>query len=887
LVPKSQRLRVVYWTYRYTITYPGKTPKCFFRRFGNQICASRTFTSYSNNFIINKSEGKQSDDSEISATTQGIALFLKHNRSLDQKVSQIFSFIVGENNLFAAWLEIKSNSGTLVSRSGFMNKVLDNLSMDLFSKASRDILNGSYYYKPARYVRTFKAKMGCCPLIILSLLDKIIQKAFFRVLDIIFEGFYQWSNVNKKTYYDYLPLKFDPTQNHRFIKDKKYLIKEWIVPSVFEYISFGFRKNLGVHSALQHIQLFWYPICWFSSCGIEKVFDHYNYHILINELKLEVNDQKLEDEIWKMLRAKTLYFSARKELSPETSFPQGSVLSPLLFNVFMHRFDKFFLKLKRKSVSPFVVRVNNLKNPRSVRINSSEHKGFPFHIKQKSAYAKKKFHCNNFRKSSFSFKIYCARYVDNLLFGFDMPRKQVIFILNEIQVFFKSNLQLNVKSFCISYARSEKTFFLGFFLRSCSGDVIFKDKGVERFQRLKARILRRHSLEYQRYLNLIEFLGKKAIRGFATLSLKEGQHRLSKFEIVNFLPQNLKKASWFEENFKFINKPFSLAISDRNKELNFRLEKWLNTCYALVDSPELLEFSKLVGEDVGNDILKSRANLIRSLKKAFQINRTNKIVFKRSRELFFSRAVFRSAKCNKSPDRVWMLAPKDVILTMLQNKGVLGQKFAPISCVSLISHSELNIIEWFSRVARGLLFFYCCAKNFYDVKKIVKWQLKYSLFATLGQKHKKSISWVIRKFGKNQPKVVVNDKVVAAFPANGWVNSLSKKFNVSSHNFCDINFLIQLGRCQSNLFFSLFHKCGMHYCLFKADHIHQVKMLQRAQSDNMFSVVGLTNKRPLGFKVTVFTFKSKQIPLCSDCYVKFHKGKLTLSDLDRHFLDLI
>lgn len=129
--------------------------------------------------------------------------------------------------------------------------------------------------------------------------------------------------------------------------------------------------------------------------------------------------------------------------------------------------------------------------------------------------------------------------------------------------------------------------------------------------------------------------------------------------------------------------------------------------------------------------------------------------------------------------------------------------------------------------------------------------------------------------------------MVAAFPANGWVNSLSKKFNVSSHNFCDINFLIQLGRCQSNLFFSLFHKCGMHYCLFKADHIHQVRMLQRAQSDNMFSVVGLTNKCPLGFKVTVFTFKSKQIPLCSDCYVKFHKGKLTLSDLDRSFLGLI
>lgn len=70
-----------------------------------------------------------------------------------------------------------------------------------------------------------------------------------------------------------------------------------MIPSVFEYVSFGFRKKLGVHSVLEHIQLFWYPISWFYSCEIEKVCGAINYHILISELQLEVDDQRVANEL--------------------------------------------------------------------------------------------------------------------------------------------------------------------------------------------------------------------------------------------------------------------------------------------------------------------------------------------------------------------------------------------------------------------------------------------------------------------------------------------------------------------------------------------------------------------------------------------------------------
>ena len=49
------------------------------------------------------------------------------------------------------------------------------------------------------------------------------------------------------------------------------------------------------------------------------------------------------------------------------------------------------------------------------------------------------------------------------------------------------------------------------------------------------------------------------------------------------------------------------------------------------------------------------------------------------------------------------------------------------------------------------------------IKKIVNWQLKYSLFATLGQKYNKNVAWAIRKFGKTQPKIIVDDKSINFF----------------------------------------------------------------------------------------------------------------------------
>lgn len=104
---------------------------------------------------------------------------------------------------------------------------------------------------------------------------------------------------------------------------------------------------------------------------------------------------------------------------------------------------------------------------------------------------------------------------------------------------------------------------------------------------------------------------------------------------------------------------------------------------------------------------------------------------------------------------------------------------------------------------------------------------------------------------------------------------MSKKFTVSFYDFHDIVSLIQLKKRKYSTAISLFDKCGIKSCLFKADNIHHIKKLRRVQCSDMFS----TSDR----KAIVLACRSNQIPLCFSCYVNVCNGELRLSNLDDNF----
>lgn len=81
------------------------------------------------------------------------------------------------------------------------------------------------------------------------------------------------------------------------------------------------------------------------SFDIKKAFDNVNHKVLLNEIRNHINDQQVIDELHKMLTVKTIHIELEDK---QLDTPQGSVLSPFLFNIYMHRLDQFMEDLKKE-----------------------------------------------------------------------------------------------------------------------------------------------------------------------------------------------------------------------------------------------------------------------------------------------------------------------------------------------------------------------------------------------------------------------------------------------------------------------------------------------------------------------------------------------------------
>jgi group II intron reverse transcriptase/maturase len=218
-----------------------------------------------------------------------------------------------------------------------------------------------------------------------------------------------------------------------------------------------------------------------------------------------------------------------------------------------------------------------------------------------------------------------------------------------------------------------------------------------------------------------------------------------------------------------------------------------------------------------------------------------------------------------------MKAPIEKLLKRLKERGFCTATGEPTAKGLWTSLDADQIIQLYSSVNRGLQNYYRFVDNWKQCSRI-QYILKFSLAKTLAQKYKISVPEVFQRFGKNLSLLIKGqggkaDRQVCFYFNRDWTkNRLA--FQGGSQN--DIDVVRTLVRLRTR------SKLGKPCCIcgeaYKQIEMHHVRHIRK-----------LSNKRvATGFNRLLRALNRKQVPVCSDCHWKIHRGEydgLKLSNL--------
>jgi len=137
-----------------------------------------------------------------------------------------------------------------------------------------------------------------------------------------------------------------PALEDKVVAKAMALLLEQIYEQDFKDFSHGFRPGRSCHQASHQVRqdLLKLGITCVIDCDISSFFDNLQHDVLLSLLRKRVNDGSLLRLIKLMLE--TGIMDGKELVFPEKGSPQGSVISPLLANVYLHEvLDTWFAEV--------------------------------------------------------------------------------------------------------------------------------------------------------------------------------------------------------------------------------------------------------------------------------------------------------------------------------------------------------------------------------------------------------------------------------------------------------------------------------------------------------------------------------------------------------------
>lgn len=392
-----------------------------------------------------------------------LSLLREHSEknNIDEVNKIVNSLLSNPEFWILCYESIKSNPGVnSPERSSLTEKAvtMDGTNLEFFHKLSINIPRGKFNFGPICKVNIPKPQRNVRSLEIADSRDKIVQKGMAVILEELSE--------------------------HRFSD-----------------CSFGFRRGRSCHNAITYIKRKAPSGMWAIEGDISKCFDRFNHRRIVSLIRKKyINHQVFIDLLYKAL--KTRIISINSSFINKIETPQGSVVSPILCNIYLHELDIFisesdklekFRNAKAATANPkfktlLSVSKEEYENAENVKRSKGKRKYWKFLHKlrvSKLKLAKK----NNINRVIFkgrNRRIAYVRYANDFIIFVWGTKNDCLEIKKLVKNFLKGELDLNFpeEKPHITYLKKNKANFLGFQIWQSQRKILSKKSDVNSYGKI-------------------------------------------------------------------------------------------------------------------------------------------------------------------------------------------------------------------------------------------------------------------------------------------------------------------------------------------------------------------------------------------------------------------
>jgi group II intron reverse transcriptase/maturase len=357
-------------------------------------------------------------------TARTILGLIRERGSKRLPLERVYRLLYRPDLYLMAYGKIYRNRGAMTP--GSTPETVDAMSLDKIGAIIDALRHERYRWSPARRAYIAKRSGKTRPLGIQTWSDKLLQEVIRLILSAYFEP-------------------------------------------QFSARSHGFRPGRGCHTALRDIYRTWPGTTWYIEGDIARCFDALDHGVLVSRLRRHIRDERFIRLIGNLLKAG--YLEEWRWKATYSGAPQGSIVSPLLSNLYLDALDTFvetdliptYTRGARRRFNPayeqlrhrvsYLTRIGEREQARALRKRLQR---LPSIVPDDPAYRRLR---------------YC-RYADDFLLGFVGPKEEAELIKDRLRAFLRDDLKLELSEAktVITHARTAAAHFLGYEIHTIHDD---------------------------------------------------------------------------------------------------------------------------------------------------------------------------------------------------------------------------------------------------------------------------------------------------------------------------------------------------------------------------------------------------------------------------------